>query len=140
MPFRSRLAFYALGVVLLQLTVLFAAPFSACCVTPDSRTRSASSRSADVEDCCPPGSHPPGQCPRHRGARRPGTDGRTAATECRIRCTAEQRAGLITGPIAVMPRPAVAVVATIPHDLYVAAEPAPNVPSAHPDAPPPKLL
>jgi len=124
-------------VVLLQLTMLFGAPFSACCVPAETRTDKASTRSAEVKECCPPGSHPPGQCPLHRGARK---GAQASSTECRIRCGTPHTAGLIAGGVGVLPAPAISTAATISFDLDAVSAPRVTARPAHPDAPPPKLL
>jgi len=135
--FRTRLASCALGVVLLQLTLLFAAPLSACCATPAAKSHHTAVRSADVEDCCPPGSHPPGQCPLHRSAR---ANTRTSPGECRIRCSAPQAAAFIAGVVGVLPIPVAASISIDSSDVAGIPAARPIARAAHPDAPPPKLL
>lgn len=137
MPFRSRLASCALGMMLLQLTVLLAAPFSACCAPAAATPHQTAPRIAEAEDCCPPGSHPPGQCPLHRSARK---DTRSPAAECRIRCAAPEAAAFVAGLIGVLPPPVVVSVPARSLDLAAVRDGSVIVRAAHPDAPPPKLL
>lgn len=134
---RTRLASCALGVMLLQLTLLFAAPFSACCATVAAKAHHTAVRAADVEDCCPPGSHPPGQCPLHRSGR---ANTRSSSAECRIRCAAPQAVAFIAGVVGVLPVPVAASIAVIASDVTVVPAARPIARPAHPDAPPPKLL
>ena len=127
MPLRSRLASCALAVVLLQLTMLFAVPFSACC---------AEERS-EIVDCCPPGSHPPGECPLHRSARK---NTQTSSADCRIRCAAPQAVAFIAGVVGILPPSAAAPSALLSFDVIAIRADRPIAGAAHPDLPPPKLL
>jgi hypothetical protein len=135
---RRRLASFALALAVLQAALLFAAPLSACCRPDGARTRTpavrAAERAMDSEDCCPPGSHPPGQCPRHRSAR-------TAArsTECRMTCDAAPSSFFI-GTIGVLAAPAVIHVPFSSAAVHATSSAPLTVRPAFPDAPPPKLL
>ena len=132
---RRRLASCALVVMLLQLGLLGVGPLVACC-GPDSAAAVAGDQSSKVE-CCPPGSHPPGQCPLHREAR---DKSRPAAAECRIRCDAPSGPGIVLGATGMMPPPPIASVSTISQALSPAPAPLPTNRPALPDAPPPKFL
>jgi hypothetical protein len=125
--FRRWFASCALLLACCQVAVLVAAPMSSCCPT-----RAAASAESEV-DCCPPGSHAPGQCPLHR---------RAAARDdasCRLTCDASHGAQFVLGAVGVLPTPAVAAVSLVPsHRLTFAAA----VPAFHrpiPDSPPPRL-
>lgn len=118
---------------LLQIALLFAAPVSACCAR-DTGALGASA-SADVE-CCPPGSHPPGQCPFHKS--RAGTS--EQSTKCRVRCDAQRPMDLLLATTGVLPRPFPQFLPASPSSFD--EWPAAVVPSRRglPDAPPPKSL
>jgi hypothetical protein len=135
---RRRLASCALAVVVLQLTLLFAAPLAACCVPgKTSGAPAAATATAAAEECCPPGSHPPGQCPLHRDTRK---SPRTSSADCRIRCNASQESGFVVSLAGVLPRPTVTIVAAVVTGFTTAPAPRPSARSARPDAPPPRLL
>ena len=61
---RRRLASCALALTALQLALLFSVPVSACCVSTAAAV--AHAPSSTDKDCCPAGSHAPGQCPLHK--------------------------------------------------------------------------
>jgi hypothetical protein len=114
-------------LTVLQATVAFASPLAACCP----------SRAASVqpdEECCPAGSHPPGQCPRHADSKR------ARAASCRLQCDAPHAGGFLV--IAIGPLPSAAAVSTPVMDpqrlAYAAA--VPILRSLVPDSPPPRLL
>jgi hypothetical protein len=91
-PLRRRTAAGALMLVFLQFAMLAAAPVAACCAPAGQPAAVAQ------EDCCPPGSHVPGQCPLHKTAPR--------ASDCRLTCA---RAGVdvfVPGVFGVLPSPA----------------------------------
>jgi len=131
---RRRLASCAFALTVIQAALLFAAPLSACCRADDARTGTSAARATDGEDCCPPGSHPPGQCPRHRSAR-------TAArsTECRMTCDAAP-SGFFIGAIGVVAAPAAVHVPFSSAAVHATPSAPLTVRPALPDAPPPKLL
>jgi hypothetical protein len=135
--FRRRLAPCALVLTLLQCALLFASPAAACCAAGADRLRAAAAAPADEIECCPPGSHPPGQCPLHRT----GAKGKAASrSECRLRCDARHAADFVLGVSGILPRPAAGLAA--PRAVIVEridpafAVIAPSVP----DAPPPRSL
>jgi hypothetical protein len=130
---RRRLASCALALTMLQGALLFAAPLSACCRLVSARTDAAAARTAEKSDCCPPGSHPPGQCPLHRQSRT------AARPDCRMTCEATPAAFLI-GTVGVLPVPAALELPSASSALHGASFAVPIPDSVLPDAPPPKLL
>ena len=130
---RRRLASCALALTVLQAALLFAAPLSACCRLVSARTDAAAARATEKEDCCPPGSHPPGQCPRHQQSRT------ASRSDCRMTCDATPAAFLI-GTIGVLSVPAALELPSASSALPGASYAVPIPGSALPDAPPPKLL
>jgi hypothetical protein len=113
---------------------------AACCVSVDPVGAAAAGRtSAEAEECCPPGSHPPGQCPLHREARNRAHSS-AATSDCRIRCNAPLDSGLVVGVAGVLPRPSITVEPHAVTDLTVDRAPSPFARTARPDAPPPRLL
>jgi hypothetical protein len=115
--------------MVLQIAVLFAAPVSACCGREDRDSPVAAS--AEVE-CCPPGSHPPGQCPLHKAK------AARQRSECRMRCDARHAPDLILGVSGVLPRP-VTTVAAPPVSVVAAVFDAGAVSRGRfPASPPPK--
>ena len=134
---RRRFASCALALTVLQAALVFAAPLSLCC---PSRT-AAQAVQAD-KDCCPAGSHPPGECPLHarfRNASKSASQsgGRVA---CRMQCDAPHGAGYVLGAIGVLPAPLSASVPVVQAHALAVVELAPTVRSTIPDSPPPRLL
>src|SRR4051812_11028660 len=86
--FRRRFASWALVLIVLQVALVFTAPLAARCA--------ASSRSAaqPEHECCPAGSHPPGECPRHASKN---------ASACRLACDAPHGVGLLVVTLGVLP-------------------------------------
>ena len=127
---RRRLASCALLVILCQVALVFAAPVSSCCPP-----RHASTVDAE-KDCCPAGSHAPGECPLH--ARNKSKAASQSA--CRMLCDAPHGVQFLIGAIGVLPSPvaspapltAVSVI-SFPH-LLATRRP------ALPDSPPPRVL
>lgn len=132
--FRASCAFV---LVLLQCTLLCAAPMSACCAGGRASLETAKADSEDV-DCCPPGSHAPGQCPLHKNGAKAAKAG---GAHCRMRCDASHTPDFVLGAIGVLPRPFVASLAAPPVTSLRGrtAEPLLARPAV-PDAPPPKAL
>jgi hypothetical protein len=122
---RRRLASWALVLVFCQAMVAFAAPLTSCCPAKPATA-------ADEEhDCCPAGSHPPGQCPRHAAT---GTK-----TSCRLQCDAPHGFQFLVTALGVMPAPVVSPVALTPGQFISIAHPR-SVPRASvPPSPPPRL-
>src|SRR4029079_3345159 len=108
---RRRLASGALALAVLQLAVLFAAPVSVCCLRAAAGHRAAvTSASADEVECCPPGSHAPGECPLHRNAKSRQTAANAAAARrtaspCRMMCDAPHGPQFLIGTIGLAPAP-----------------------------------
>lgn len=137
--FRRWLASGALALTALQLALLFTAPVSACCRRPAAANAAISAASEDAPDCCPPGAHPKGECPLHRGARSEARSARIPG-HCRFTCGQSSGPQFLLGAIGILPRPDAAIVSFAESS---APESAPAIvpfrPSV-PDAPPPKLL
>jgi hypothetical protein len=131
---RHRLASCALALIVLQLALLFTAPIAACCV---SRGGSAAVKvSATDAECCPAGSHPPGECPLHKGSKSATRSGAT----CRMMCDAPHGPQILIGAVGTLPAPQVVSVSltssavSAPPSFLIS--PRPSVP----DAPPPRFL
>ena len=125
---RRRLASCALALTVLQAALAFAAPLSGCCPS-----RAAATAQAD-KDCCPAGSHPPGECPRHARSKAAGP------ASCRLQCDAPHGAGYLVGAIGVLPSPLVVSVPAVEAQPLAVAAIAPTVRAAIPDSPPPRRL
>jgi hypothetical protein len=131
--FRRWLASGALALTALQLTLLFAVPVSACCASSAAvRAAATVTASDDAPDCCPPGAHPKGECPLHRGARIP--------SHCRFTCGHSSGPQFVLGAIGLLPAPSAIVVPFVESAAPVAASANLPLRSSAPDAPPPKLL
>jgi hypothetical protein len=126
----------ALLLIVVQAALLFVAPVSACC--RDRSTRQAQTIGAADEDCCPAGSHPPGQCPLHKGKTK--SSGSGGSRECRLRCAASQAPDFTLGAIGVLPGPAAIPVAAPRSTFGSIASSTVLARSLNPDAPPPKAL
>jgi hypothetical protein len=137
--FRRRLASGALALTALQLALLFAGPVAACCSPAVAAHRAQQQADADAPDCCPAGSHPPGECPLHRGSRSE-TRGAKTSTHCRMICDRSSGPQVVLGAIGILPAPARIAVPVSESAMPVLA--AANVPlrPSIPDAPPPELL
>jgi hypothetical protein len=121
---RRRLASCALALLFCQTAAVFAAPFSSCCVTR---------HAGEAEhDCCPAGSHPPGQCPRHAAERE------AARSACRMQCDAPHGVQLLPGFVGLLPASTVSIIAITPSPFVTAAVSAPALQSPVPDSPPPR--
>jgi hypothetical protein len=148
-PFRRRLASGALALAVLQFALLFAAPVSACCRSGSLDHEAIRSDRAEVE-CCPPGSHPPGQCPLHPPSRH-ATSGASArqaernretsrAAACRMLCDAPHGPQFVLGMIGVIAAPASTHVVLTADPLHAPSFLIPSARPSLPDAPPPRLL
>ena len=126
----------AVAMMLLQATLLVVWPLSACCAQSGAAKAHAAKAAAEA-DCCPPGSHRPGQCPLHRSAR---SGARQSASTCRIQCSAPLAAAIVIGTVGVLPDPPVAARTTIVSTVAPAPADAVSARAVHPDAPPPKTL
>jgi hypothetical protein len=124
---RRRLASCALVVIALQMTGVFAAPLSACCPT-----RTAAAVAAADKDCCPAGSHAPGQCPLHKRS--------TSASRvsCRLQCDAPHGLQFVAGAIGVLPAPATTAVPFAVEPIRGTVRVLPELPDFVPDSPPPR--
>jgi hypothetical protein len=137
---RRRLASCALALTVLQLSLLFTAPLSACCAP---NAGHATKAAADTGDCCPAGSHPPGQCPLHKAPAKNGTSGTStpaSGSPCRMLCDAPHGPQLLMSAVGVLASPDVA---TVPRQTTSLLRPRPvplHARPSTPDAPPPELL
>jgi hypothetical protein len=119
------LAAGALLMVLAQFAAVCAAPLAACTV----KSIAASGESVD---CCPAGSHPPGQCPFHkRGAP---SDG------CRVMCATQQSTPFIRGLAGVLPPSVVTAPVIRSEPAGHSCQPARIFRSLPPLSPPPKTF
>jgi hypothetical protein len=127
---RRRLASGALALTVLQFALLFAVPVSACCARAGGDH--APGIAAGEIDCCPPGAHPPGQCPLHKPSA-----SRSAAT-CRMTCDAPHGPQFLLGAIGVVPLPQSTEIELIAAALHTGAPLAVTARPSLPDAPPPR--
>ena len=137
--FRRRLASGALALTVLQLAVLFAAPVSACCMASSARHHAPAAAVAEKADCCPPGSHAPGQCPLHKTNDR-GSRVEDRGSNCRILCDAPHGPQFLLGAIGILPEPASIAIEIMPCALHAGAPLTATARPSLPDAPPPRLL
>jgi hypothetical protein len=130
---RRCLASGALALTVLQFALLFAVPVSACCARGGADH--AAPRAAEEVECCPPGTHPPGQCPRHQGTK-------TAETkrdrDCRLTCDAPHGPQFLLGATGVLPLPQSIEIELSQYALHAAAPDAATARPSLPDAPPPR--
>jgi len=136
--FRRWLASGALTLTVLQLTLLFAVPVSACCASSAAaRAAAGVAASDDAPDCCPPGAHPKGECPLH-GSRTSGAGRKT--THCRLTCGRTSGPQFVLGAFGVLPAPSAVFVPFAESAAPVSASATLPFRSSVPDAPPPRLL
>lgn len=83
----------ALLMVVAQLTAVCAVPLAASAISP------AAAHRHSVE-CCPAGSHPPGQCPLHAKE--------SHSNECRMTCAKQAATPFVPGVAGVLP-PSIAI-------------------------------
>jgi hypothetical protein len=134
---RRRLASGALALTVLQFTLLFAAPVSACCNAGAFRVPADAAKVESEVECCPPGSHPPGQCPRHKNK----TGGSSSrATTCRMMCDAPHGPQFVLGVVGVIGAPASTQIDLAEYAFHAGAPFAATARPSLPDAPPPRLL
>ena len=131
---RRRLASGALALTVLQLALLFAVPVSACCARGAAEHPAA--RATQEIECCPPGTHPPGQCPRHQGSK---TGGAKRDGGCRMTCDAPHGPEFLLGAIGVVPPPQATEISLTGYALHAGAPLAIDARPSLPDAPPPRL-
>jgi hypothetical protein len=130
--FRRHLASGALALTVLQFALLFAVPVSACCVRGDGHR--AAVRASEAIECCPAGTHPPGQCPRHKGSK----SAETTAGQCRMTCDAPHGAQLLLGAVGVLALPQSTEIEPTAYALHAGAPIAATARPSLPDAPPPR--
>ena len=136
--FRRRLASFALALSALQLALLFAVPVSACCSRKPMAQVTTTVEAAGTHDCCPAGSHPPGECPLHRNDKSAGQQ-TSRAEQCRMACDTPH-APQIVFAIGVLPAPAVSGLAFVSSPAFTRIVTAIEPPATFPDGPPPKFL
>jgi hypothetical protein len=136
--FRRRLASWALALTALQLGLLFAAPVSACCARAPVAQVKTTAEAADQE-CCPAGSHPPGECPLHKNRKSSGRQ-TSQAGQCRMLCDAAHGQQFVFAAIGVLPAPAVVEIAFTSSAIDAHSIARAIAPATFPDAPPPKSL
>ncbi len=123
---RRRLASCALALLFCQTAAVFAAPLASGCAT---RVAAAE----EDKDCCPAGSHPPGQCPRHAGSNA------ASKASCRLQCDSPHGVPFLAGAVGMMPVPVVSAV-TIASDRFICSfDPVSLFVARVPHAPPPRL-
>ncbi len=123
---RRRLASCALALILVQTALAFAAPLSACCTTKPTAA-------ADADECCPAGSHPPGQCPRH--ARSNGAP----RVSCRLQCDAPHGLQFVAGVTGVLPVPLAVTVPSADAGAIAFVPAVERLRSSDPTSPPPRV-
>ena len=125
MAFRGRaFAAGALLMVLTQLTAACAAPLVACAMAPVAHRQSV--------ECCPAGSHPPGQCPLHKND--------SHSNDCRMTCARQATTPFVPGVVGVLP-PSIAIATVIEGATpLLAVESVRDSRSLTPLSPPPKTL
>ena len=131
---RRRLASCALALLVCQTASVFAAPLSSCC--PARHAASAPAAEAETE-CCPAGSHPPGQCPRHKSSTTPSKPAKKM--DCRIQCDAPHGVQFLIGVAGLLPPPVVSPAAPIVSRAVVVATADPQTRPFVPESPPPRL-
>lgn len=126
---RRRLASWALAMSLVQIAAVFVPVSAACCAGMGADAMSRMRMMAAEHDCCPPGAHPPGQCPFHR------TKTQCGDRDCRLTCAGADTTGLVLGSVGTLPVPAIAttVVVAVPHPrgtviAFLSHEPLPTSP------------
>jgi hypothetical protein len=130
---RRRLASGALALTVLQFALLFAVPVSVCCL--GGARNQATARATEEVECCPPGTHPPGQCPRHKESKTAEAKGTRA---CRMTCDAPHGPQFLLGAIGVLPLPQSTDIELSRYALHVAMPHGVTARPSLPDAPPPR--
>jgi hypothetical protein len=144
--FRRRLASGALLLTMLQFALLLAAPLSACCIPGALEVTRV--ENAKIE-CCPAGSHAPGECPLHPPSRnitptasagQVPMDRESKDPVCRMACGAPDVAQILIGTIGVLPAPQSSHLYLTASALHPGAPITATARPSVPDAPPPRLL
>jgi hypothetical protein len=130
---RRRLASCALAMLVCQTASVFAAPLSSCC--PARHAATAPAAEAETE-CCPAGSHAPGQCPRHKRSNAPSTP---LKVDCRMQCDAPHGVQFLLGVAGLVPPPIVSPAAPIVSRAVVVATADPQARPFVPESPPPRV-
>src|SRR5689334_22954925 len=95
---RRRLAASALALLVCHTTLVFVAPLSSCC--PSRHAAAGAAKTETEKDCCPAGSHAPGQCPLH------GRSKSATKIACRMQCDAPHGVQFLLGATGLLPAPA----------------------------------
>jgi hypothetical protein len=125
---RRRLASCALALVVCHAALVLAAPLSACCPS-----RSAAPAAEAEKDCCPAGSHAPGQCPLHARSKA------ETKVSCRMQCDAPHGAQFLLGGVGLLPAPAASLAAPVASLVADIRGVDPETRPFVPDSPPPRL-
>ena len=125
----------ALALVVCHTALALAAPISSCC---PARSGASAVSATEEKDCCPAGSHPPGQCPLHKGAKASSQRTRDAAS-CRIQCDSSHGAQFVIGTVGVLPAPALTLAPPFVSRAIAVAAADPVSRPFLPDLPPPRL-
>jgi hypothetical protein len=124
---RRRLASCALALVVCQSALVFAAPLSSCCPS-----RHGAPVAEAEKDCCPAGSHPPGQCPLHARSK-----AETRAS-CRMQCDAPHGVQFLLGAAVLLPAPAASFAAPLISRAVIVSTANLQSRPFVPDSPPPR--
>ena len=126
MAFRGRaFAAAALLMVVAQVFAVCAVPLAACALSP-------SAVHHERVECCPAGSHPPGQCPLHKTP--------SHSNECRMTCARQGATPFVPGVVGVL-LPSIAMANPAGGTLPVPAlDSVPCSRSSIPSSPPPKPI
>jgi hypothetical protein len=116
-----------------QTASVFAAPLSSCC--PARHAASAPAAEAEIE-CCPAGSHAPGQCPRHKGSNAPS---KPLKVDCRMQCDTPHGVQFLLGVAGLLPPPVVSPAAPIVSRAVAVATSDPQTRPFVPESPPPRV-
>ena len=120
-------------MVVCHAALVFAAPLSSCCPSRTSATVTASESDGE-KDCCPAGSHAPGQCPLHARSKS------ASKIACRLQCDAPHGAQFLLGAVGTLPAPAVSPTAPAVFRSLDLASINPESRPFVPDSPPPRLI
>ena len=127
---RRRLASCAMAMLVSHSALLLLSPVSSCCPS----RQAAAERAEAGKDCCPAGSHAPGQCPLHGRAK-----GATKSP-CRMQCSAPHGVQFLAGASGTLPAPAASLEPPAMSLAVAVSGDDPETRPSVPDSPPPRLL
>lgn len=132
---RRRLAACALALLVCHSTLVFVAPLSSCCPARHAAAEAARTDGelATEKDCCPAGSHAPGQCPLH------GRSKTATKVSCRMQCDAPHGVQFLLGASGPLPAPAVSLQPFVVSHVVVLPVDDPEGRPSVPESPPPRL-